>query len=141
MASLYTSPTDVRTILRKLPSSVTDPEIILHIEKAGAFIDGMLGEVYATPIKNSDGATPELIKHISLDLTVFFLVEDLMSSQAPNLDEYHEKRYNRAMKMLEQILLGDLKVIGITPIITDSGSGFETTNDSDPIFTLDDPKW
>jgi phage gp36-like protein len=131
----YASPTQIRQIMRKLPSSVSDEEITSHIEKASALIDGLLGEAYVTPFN----PVPKLIESLAIDLTIYFLAETLYSSNMPNLDEYQEKRYKRAMEMLNMIAKGDL-YIGV-PMKSTHKSGFASTNDADPIFTLDEPEW
>lgn len=131
----YTSPSNVREIMRKLPTSVTDQDIEYHISKADAIINSKLGGVFAIPFN----PTPVLIQHIATDLSVFFLAESLYSSNMPNLDEYQKTRYDRSIEMLDQIGAGDL-YIGVNPI-SGQETGFASTNDDDPIFTLDKPRW
>ncbi|WP_144498277.1 phage protein Gp36 family protein [Bacillus paralicheniformis] len=130
----YSSSSDVREIMRKLPSSITDQEIEYHIGKADAFIDSFLGGVFDTPFREP---FPKVIKYVSADLAVFYLSENLYTSNMPNMDEYQEKRYERVMEILEKIAGGDLN-IGVTPKYP---TGFASTNDEDPIFTLDKPYW
>jgi phage gp36-like protein len=132
----YTSPADIRQVMRKLPSSITDTDIQFHIDKAEAYLNALVGEVYATPFGDP---TPPLIKHVTTDLAVYFLSEDLYSSQQPNMDEYQEKRFKRVMKMIDDIILGTL-LIGL-PRLDVRVTSFETTNDGEPIFTLDLPQW
>lgn len=132
----YTSPADVRQIMRKLPSSITDTDIEFHINKAEAYLNGLIGGVYATPFADP---VPPLIKHVTLDLAVYFLAEDLYSSNQPNMDEYQEKRFKRVLKMIDDILLGTLE-IGV-PRTDKRVTSFETTNEGEPIFTLDLPQW
>lgn len=130
---MYCTATDLRKVMRKLPTSITDLDINFHIEKADSLIDAMLGEVYNVPLL----PIPSLIKNISIDLAVFFLAEDLYSSQQPNMDAYHEKRYDRAMEMLNKIVLGDLVIVGNTP---KGDTGYASTN-TQQIFTYEDPEW
>lgn len=136
MKMAYTSPIDVRQVMRKLPSSITDNDIQFHIDKAEAYLNALLGGVFATPF---GVPIPPIIKHVTTDLAVFFFAEDLYSSQQPNMDEYQEKRFNRVMKMIDEILDGTL-IIGV-PRIDKKTTGFDTTNEEDPIFTLDLPLW
>lgn len=131
----YTTPADVRKVMRKLPSSVTDLDIQFHIEKATSYLNGLLGGVFVVPFLENN--VPPLIKHVTTDLTVFFLAEDLYSSQKPNMDEYQEKRYKRVMDMIGDIIDGSL-YIGVDPI---RKSGFDSTNLADPIFTMENPYW
>jgi phage gp36-like protein len=130
---LYSTVEDIKRAMKKLSVRVTDEEIQSYIEKADSLIDAMLGEVYNVPLF----PVPVLIKYISVDLAVFFLSEDLYTSQQPNMDAYQEKRYTRAMEMLNQIVLGDLIVVGNTP---KNETGYATTND-EQIFTYEDPEW
>lgn len=129
---MYTSPEKIRQKMRKLPQSITNEEIQEQIDKAAALIDGKLGEVYKVPFF----PVPKLIESITADLTVFFLAEDLYTSNQPNMDQYQEKRYERAMELLNKIFLGEVS-IGI-PL---PNSGFASTNEDDPIFTLEEPYW
>jgi phage gp36-like protein len=129
---IYTSPDKVRKVMRNLPPRITDEDITFHIEKAEGYIDALLGEVYQTPFL----PVPRIIESITIDLAVFFLAEDLFSSQKPNLDEYHQKRYDRAMDLLKKVTSGDL-VIGIPQR---EQSGFATTN-TNQVFTFEDPEW
>lgn len=130
----YSSPSDVRENMRKLPDRITDEDISYHISKADAFIDSFLGGVFHVPFREP---TPRVIKYISADLATFYLAENIYSSNMPNMDEHQEKRYERILEMLEKIAGGDLD-IGITPNVP---TGFASTNDADPIFTLDKPYW
>lgn len=132
---VYTTVQDVRNVMTKLPSSVTDPMIELHIEKAEGLIDGLLGSVFVVPFEN----TPKLIKLIATDLAVFFLSETLYTSNSPNMDEYQQKRYARSLELLDRIATGEI-IIEI-PIPATQESGFASTNDRDSIFDLDKPEW
>ncbi|AYP68719.1 hypothetical protein BpsS36_00013 [Bacillus phage vB_BpsS-36] len=132
----YTSPTEVKNIMRKLPSSIQDDSIEFHCEKASSLIDSLLGEVYVTPFE----PVPAIIKHMSTDLAVFFLAEDLYSSSSPNMDEYHQKRYDRVMEQVEKIVEGNMS-IGVEPKVK---SGFASTRsdwDDENVFTVTEPEW
>jgi phage gp36-like protein len=135
----YTSPEKVREIMRKLPPSITEQDIQYHINKAEAYVNGLLGGVFDIPFL----PVPQLIEDITTDLAIFFLAESLYSSNMPNLDEYQEKRYERAMKMINDIIMGDLILIIDGEIIhpkDSDASGYATTNDQQ-IFTYEDPEW
>lgn len=130
----YTSPSEIKKIMRKLPTSVTDEDLFYHIEKADALIDGKLGGVYVTPFN----PVPKLIENISTDLAIFFMAESLFSSNQPNLDEYQKTRYDRAIELLNQILEGDISLGVGYP--RKAEAGFATTNDQQ-IFNYEDPEW
>lgn len=137
----YTLTSDVRRAMRKLPASYTDEEIQFHIDKAVAYINGMLSGVYTVPFAETPELTPPLIRHLTIDLTVFFIAEELYSSQKPNMDEYEEKRYKRVNDMINQLIAGSLILTGVPRLDTNSPAGFATTNEIDGIFSLDEPYW
>ena len=124
----YTSAGNVRKVMRKLPTSITDADITYCIQQADALIDSKLKAVFTVPLS----FVPPLVEKISTDLSVFFLAESLYSSNAPNLDEYQVKRYERAMEWLDNMVADET---GST------GSDFGSTTDSEPYFTFEDPEW
>jgi phage gp36-like protein len=136
----YTTPSKVKDIMRKLPSSITDEDIQLNIEKAEAYVNGFLGGVFVTPFN----PIPRLIESVTTDLTVFFLAESLYSSNQPNLDEYYKVRYERAIQMLNDIASGDLLLTTPEGILVrprgDGTGGYATTNNQQ-LFSYEDPEW
>lgn len=136
----YILPSDIRKSMKKLPQSITDEELEDVISKATAYVNGMLGRVYVVPFEET--TLPPLIKFLTLDLAIFFMYENLYSSQQPNLDEYQEKRWDRIVKMIEDILSGELGIDApMLPPSEQTSAGFATTNDTIGIFSLDDPFW
>lgn len=136
----YILPNDLRSAMRKLPSSITDLELEKYIEKATAYLNGMLGKVYVTPFGEAN--LPPLIRHLVMDLAVFFLSEDLYTSQQPNMDDYQEKRWERVSKMIEDILSGELVLDApLLPPSQQTSAGFASTNEVPNIFTIEDPFW
>lgn len=137
----YVVPSDIRLAMRKLPSSISDSEIETYIAKAEAYLNGILGAYFVVPFEVQP-LTPPLIKALTGDLTVFFLSEDLYTSQQPNMDEYQEKRWDRIMNMIEAIKTGELDIgVPQKPSTDTTSAGFASTNDSIPTFSLDDPFW
>ncbi|QFR56486.1 head-to-tail adaptor [Bacillus phage 056SW001B] len=134
----YITPSDVKKSMRNLPPTVTDEDINFHIDKAIAFLEGLLGGVFVMPLPENP---PSIIKFVTIDLAVFFLAEDLYTSQMPNMDEYAQKRYDRALSVINQILDGTLSVS--LPRLPDeqNASGFASTNEDEPVFTLEEPYW
>jgi phage gp36-like protein len=123
----YTSVANVKMNMRKLPTSITDEEILYHIKKADAVINAKLSGAFEVPFAQ----VPPLVETISTDLAIFFLAESLYSSNMPNLDEYQQKRYDRAMDWLEEIIHSERDR---------KGSDFATTN-TNQVFTFEDPEW
>lgn len=137
----YVIPSDIRRAMRKLPASILDDELEIYIQKAEAYLNGILGAYFTTPFE-SEPLTPPLIKALTTDLTIFFLAEDLYTSQQPNMDEYQSKRWDRVVNMIEMIKTGELD-IGVEPKPnTDTAqAGFASTNIDLPIFSIEDPFW
>ena len=131
---LYTTPQQIRKIMRKLPTSITDEDLALNISKAEALVDGKLGMVYYTPFL----VVPRLIQDITTDLAIFFTMESLYSSNSPNMDEYQVKRYERALKLLDEVAIGDLAIE--VPMRSGHESGYASTNE-EQIFTYQEPEW
>jgi phage gp36-like protein len=140
MIMAYILPSDVRQAMRKLPTSVTDSDIAFFIEKAEAYLNGLLGGVYVTPFAD----VPPLIKHLALDLTVFYFTESFYSTATEETDSVNERRYDRIMNTIESLLGGEITLNAPLVPSTSGGSqaaGFGTTNESEPIFTLELPQW
>jgi phage gp36-like protein len=134
----YTTPEKVRNIVRHLPPNrISDEEIKHYIARAEAYIDGALSEVYALPFKT----VPKLIQVVATDLAVFFLMESLYSSNSPNLDEYQEKRYERAMETLSDIANSRISLPGAIKLMDRREKYGSTTAGMDPIFTYEEPEW
>lgn len=125
----YSSVQNVRRIMKNLPKSTTDEDILYHMNQADSLINAKLSGVLPVPFIQP----PPLMEKVSTDLTIFFLMESFYSSDKPNLDEYQEKRYNRAMQWLDEIIAGESDRIG-------ADSGFASTNESDPVFTVELPE-
>lgn len=135
----YTTPKDIRKIIRKLPTSITDEDIQTHIDTTEAYVNGSLGVVFQVPFE----PVPELVKNIATDMSIFFMTESLYSSNMPNLDEYQETRFERAKEMLNSIAIGDIVLIVDGQEVKPKGSasaGYATTNDQQ-IFSYEDPEW
>lgn len=135
----YITPQEIKANMRKLPSSITDQDIQVYINRAEAFVNGSLGGVFRVPFN----PVPELIKTITTDLATFFLAESLYSSNMPNLDEYQITRYERSKEMLEEIARGDLILMVGDKVIHPKdvySSGYATTNDQQ-VFNYEEPEW
>lgn len=132
----YTTVENIRRAFTKLSVKVTDADLLVYVTKASDYLDAMLGGAFETPLTDYK----PIITHLATDLAIFFYAEDVYSSQQPNLDEYYTKRYERVVDAIEKILAGELD-IGVAPKDPATASGFASTNEDDPIFTLDKPYW
>lgn len=135
----YTTASEIRKVMRKLPTSITDQELEDYAVKATVYINGTLGKSFFVPFEEP---LPQLLKYLATDLAVYFLTEDLYTSQQPNLDEFNVKRWERIEKTFEMILSGEYDIgVPMKPDTSTNQAGFATTNETPNIFTLEDPFW
>lgn len=90
------------------------------ITTADSVVDGYLRGRYSLPLST----VPELIKTIAIDITVYKLYERRLELEMP---ETMMSRYKNALKMLEQIQKGLIK-LGIESAEAGTGQGHYKTN-------------
>jgi len=105
------------------------------------YINAILAKAYAVPFS----PVPPLIKQVANDLTTYFFIEGMYTSQKPNLDEFYKDLKLRLDQMLQDILNGDMALIGedgqvVQPLPT-WNNGYATTNDDEPFFDRCHPYW
>ncbi|PFR12618.1 hypothetical protein COK30_13810 [Bacillus cereus] len=138
----YSTPKDLRTTYRQqLPSSVSDVDIQVFCDKTTVYMNGILAKAYKVPFS----PVPPLIKQVANDLTTYFFIEGMYTSQKPNLDEFYKDLKVRLDKLLQDILNGDMTLIDedgnvVQPLPT-WNNGYATTNDDEPFFDRCHPYW
>ncbi|PGL88593.1 hypothetical protein CN926_00905 [Bacillus thuringiensis] len=138
----YSTPKDLRTTYRQqLPSSVSDKDIQVFCDKATVYMNGILAKAYKVPFS----PVPPFIKQVANDLTTYFFIEGMYTSQKPNLDEFYKDLKVRLDKLLQDILNGDMTLIDedgnvVEPLPT-WNNGYATTNDDEPFFDRCHPYW
>lgn len=137
----YSTPKDLRVGKNNLPSSTTDKDLQVFCDRATIYIDGILAKAYKVPFS----PVPPLIKQIANDLSTYFFVEAMYTSQKPNLDEFYTKLKERVDALLESILNGDMALINEDGTVVQSlptwNNGYATTNDECPFFDRHHPYW
>lgn len=96
------------------------------ITTAGSIIDGYLGGRYTLPLLT----VPVLIKTIAVDIAVYKLYERRFEL---NMPEAMSNRYKNAIKLLEQIQKGLIR-LGIEPPKTEHGYYKTNKTSEDRIF-------
>lgn len=140
MGTRYVTVDAIRMEMKLLPDRVTDEMINTYIKRAGAIIDAYVGQRYVLPIR-PPYTTPDMLEAIALDITVFLLYQALYTSNAPNMDEYQERRYDIALKRLDDIRNGKLN-IPLLPLESQKDAYYgSTTMHMDNIFSYEDPEW
>lgn len=138
----YSTPKDLRTTYRQqLPSSISDVDIQVFCDKASVYMNGILAKAYKVPFS----PVPPFIKQVANDLSTYFFIEGMYTSQKPNLDEFYKDLKLRLDKLLQDILNGDMTLIDedgnvVEPLPT-WNNGYATTNDDEPFFGRSHPYW
>ncbi|EOQ00958.1 phage protein Gp36 family protein [Bacillus cereus] len=138
----YSTPKDLRTTYRQqMPSSISDKDIRVFCDKASVYMNGILAKAYKVPFS----PVPPFIKQVANDLSTYFFIESMYTSQKPNLDEFYKDLKLRLDKLLQDILNGDMTLIDedgnvVEPLPT-WNNGYATTNDDEPFFGRSHPYW
>jgi len=120
---------------------MTDKDLQVFCDRATVYINGILAKAYAVPFS----PVPPLMKQVANDLSVYFFVEAMYTSQKPNLDEFYTKLKERVDALLESILNGDMALINEDGTVVQPlpawNNGYATTNDECPFFDRHHPYW
>lgn len=111
-------------------SESIDSSIVSNaINFAQEVIDAHLRGRYNVPLAN----IPDLIRHLSVNIAVYYLYERRLSLEMP---ASITDRYKNSLKMLEMIQKGLLK-IGGEDAVTGAGHGHYKTNKRDRLFSME----
>lgn len=80
-----------------VPSATMD----VYIDDAEALVDGYLSKVYAVPFTST--AVPPLVVNITKDITAYYASDYLWQQGNRNVNKQNERRYERAMDLLQKI--------------------------------------
>src|SRR5262245_50425906 len=124
----------VQTIIGSADSDVTTLDVSsVHIWASEGIVDAYLANKYVTPV----APVPSIITAITCDLTLHRIFAE-KSAQVP---EWMDKRYDRAIKLLECLRDGEMVLPGVSGVGS-LGENFawSTTQDYHPVFSpvLDD---
>lgn len=101
---------DLKTIIGTGSSQVTSNEVSsVFIARQESFIDGYLGVKYSVPLSSP---VPYLITQLASDLTVF----QILAEKSGNIPEWMDKRYDRCIKILEQLRDGQMVLPGASAV-------------------------
>jgi hypothetical protein len=109
---------DLRTIIGAGSSQVTSVEISsVFIPRQESFIDGYLGVKYSVPLASPP---PYLITQLASDLTVF----QILAEKSGNIPEWMDKRYDRCIKILENLRDGKMVLSSSVTTVGSQGDNF-----------------
>lgn len=123
----------IKTMIGTNSYDVSSVEVAsIYIARAESLIDAYLGRKYSVPLAV---ATP-LITQIASDLATFHM----LAERTPAVPEFIDKRYTRAIALLEGISSGTLYVNSVTSIASGDNYAWSPTMNYHPVFapTLSD---
>ena len=123
----------IKTMIGTNSYDVTSVEVAsVYIARAESLIDAYIGNRYSVPLSTP---TP-LITQIACDLAVF----NMLAERSPQIPEFMDKRYDRAMELLKGISSGTLYVGSATATSSGNNYAWSPNMEYHPIFapTLDD---
>lgn len=131
----YCTPADVRTVIPLIDAvTLPDAEVNKFIDKAGAYVDGMLRNTYAIPFN----PVPELIKSVTVDYCAYLILRTVFFQNTPNLTEVTKELKKSVDDTLKALAYGDLDLDALMIEESTISDEFEQK-----IFTLEDitPAW
>jgi phage gp36-like protein len=117
----------INTAVGSYDNQVTSLEVSSrYIANADSLMDSFLAKRYAVPVPTSG-----IVTMISADLSIFaILVEKI-----PQVPDYMQKRYDRAMELLKWLADGTIVVQSATTIATGDQEAWSTNQGYHPIFS------
>lgn len=123
----------IKTMIGANSYDVTSVEVSsIYIARAESLIDAYLGRKYSVPLAVAN----PLITQIASDLAVFHM----LAERTPSVPEFIDKRYARAISLLEGISSGTLYIGSVTSITSGDNYAWSPTMTYHPVFapTLND---
>lgn len=115
MARPYCTATQIRNELNNLPAdgsgaaNYSNDRIEERINRADSLIDSYCASVYSIPF----GTVTKIVELMSIEVTCYFIMRSLYSSDSHNVMEWTEK-YKEVIKRLEEIRDGKLQIVDST---------------------------
>lgn len=122
----------IRTLVGSANTQVTSVDVsTIFIADAESFVDAYLSRRYVVPIN----PVPSLITQIASDLAIF----NMMVEKLPEVPDFFQPRYERAIKTLEMLRDGKMDLSSQTLVTTGDQEAWSSTQAYHPIFdpTLD----
>lgn len=147
----YTDFTEVQGDFKNLTfdasvGNITQAKVTQYIVEADAMIDSYVSSKYATPVTTS-GSGLNLLKMLSRTIVTLRIKSILEVKQNTNVAANQNPvstlmSMSQITKMLEGIKAGQIKLVGVAPLI--SGGGFYSNNyqnDIQPVIKKDCKIW
>ena len=99
----------------------------IFIADAEGFVDAFLSRRYETPLS----PVPRIITQITSDLAIF----NMMVEKLPEVPDFFQPRYDRAMSWLEMIRDGQMDLTSQTVVTTGDQDAWSSTEDYHPVFS------
>jgi phage gp36-like protein len=117
----------VRTMIGSGDMQVATLDVTsVFLTDASALIDAYLGVRYSTPVPET-----ALITMISCDLALFNMVVEKL----PEVPDFMQGRYDRAIKTLEKLACGELAIASATVLGSADNFAWSSTQGYHPVFS------
>ena len=117
----------IRTLVGSSDVQATSADVAsIFISDAEGFIDAYISRRYSVPLN----PVPSLITQIASDLAIF----NMMVEKLPEVPDFFQPRYDRAIKTLEMIRDGKMDISSQTIVTTGDQEAWSSTEDFHPVF-------
>jgi len=118
----------IATLVGSADVQVTSVDVsTIFIADAEGFVDAFLSRRYETPLS----PVPRIITQITSDLAIF----NMMVEKLPEVPDFFQPRYDRAMSWLEMIRDGQMDLTSQTVVTTGDQDAWSSTEDYHPVFS------
>lgn len=119
----------IRTIIGSEDLQVTSADVSsIFIADAQSLIDSYLGRRYTTPIS----PVPSYITQVTADLAIFNILVEHLPRGNP---DFFQPRYDRAMKILTDIVSGTIIIGSATVVSSGDQDAWSSGMDYHPVFS------
>lgn len=117
----------IRTLVGSGDVQVSSDDVSsIFILDAESFVDAYISRRYTVPLN----PVPSLITQITSDLAIF----NMMVEKLPEVPDFFQPRYDRAIKTLEMIRDGKMDLTSQTVVTTGDQEAWSSTMDYHPVF-------
>lgn len=120
----------INTLVGSLSNQVDSNEVSsVFIFDAENLINAFISRRYETPV--SSGSGTQILKQIASDLAIF----NMMVEKLPEVPDFFQPRYDRSMKLLEQLADGTINLPGATIVSSGDQEAWSANQDYHPVFS------
>lgn len=111
-----------------LPDDISSIDVAsVYISRAESVVNAYLSRRYVVPVSPVE----PIVVHITADLSISFILME----QQPDVPDFFQARYDRAMKLLEGLRDGELDLSSGTITTEGDQEAWSSTEDYHPVFS------